>query len=192
MPSPTFTVDQAAQGAIDALCKGFLGRSNATCVLLVGQDGMLLHKCGSVVDLDTDSLSALAAGTFASAREMAGLIGETTFDVAIQQGQHNHLQLIRVGDSAILVAVFDDSTTAAMVRLHGQRVARRLARVLEGADAAAEMQAGEADGEAPAGFVRQTQSRAESLRSAVRMRTVSFVLALLAAAVAVAGALLRH
>jgi predicted regulator of Ras-like GTPase activity (Roadblock/LC7/MglB family) len=186
------TIDQAAYSSVSRLCEDFVRKSNATCALLVGQDGMLLHRCGSVADLDVDSLSALSAGTFASGREMARLIGETTFDVAIQQGRRNHLQLIRVGDSAILVAVFDDQTTAAMVRLHGQRAAQRLARVLaqgEEAELAARL---EEDGGDPAGFASQTQTRAEQLRAALGMRTIAFVLALLAAAVAVLGALLRH
>lgn len=186
------TIDQAAYSSVSGLCEDFVRKSNATCALLVGQDGMLLHRCGSVADLDVDSLSALSAGTFASGREMARLIGETTFDVAIQQGRRNHLQLIRVGDSAILVAVFDDQTTAAMVRLHGQRAAHRLARVLaegEEAELAARL---EEDGGDPAEFVSQTRTRSEQLRAAFGMRTVSFVLALLAAAVAVLGALLRH
>jgi predicted regulator of Ras-like GTPase activity (Roadblock/LC7/MglB family) len=198
-------MDQAAYSSVSGLCEDFVRRSNATCALLVGQDGMLLHRCGSVADLDADSLSALSAGTFASGREMARLIGETTFDVAIQQGRRNHLQLIRVGDFAILVAVFDDHTTAAMVRLHGQRVARRLAHVLTEGEAGIgrartdtpgeEVEPAtrlEGNGGAPTEFLSQTQTRAEQLRAAFRMRTVSFVLALLAAAVAVLGALLRH
>jgi hypothetical protein len=136
---------------------------------------------------------------------MARLIGETTFDVAIQQGRRNHLQLIRVGDCAILVAVFDDHTTAAMVRLHGQRVARRLARALAEGEAGAgrawtdtpgeEVEPAtrlEGDGGGPTAFLSQTHTRAEQFRAALRMRTISFVLALLAAGVALLGALLRH
>lgn len=202
MNSP-FTMDQAAYSAVGELCEDFVRRSNATCALLVGQDGMLLHRCGAAADLDVDSLSALSAGTFASGREMAALIGETTFDVAIQQGRENHLQLIRVGEEALLVAVFDDQTTAAMVRLHGQRAARRLAGVLaggaaEGASFGAEGEAAEratttdGSGDGPAGFVKQTQQRTEQLRTAFRLRSVSMVVALLAAVVAVLGALLRH
>jgi predicted regulator of Ras-like GTPase activity (Roadblock/LC7/MglB family) len=183
-------MDQAAYGAIDEVCEEFVSKSNATCALLVGQDGMLLHRSGAVADLDVDSLSALAAGSFASASEMAGLIGESTFDVAIQQGQQNHLQMIRVGDEAILVVVFDDQTTAAMVRLHGQRAAQRLAGVLAGgAEGAAAPEEGEGG---PDGFIQQTQQRTEQLRSSFRLRTVSMVLALLAAIVAVLGALLRQ
>jgi predicted regulator of Ras-like GTPase activity (Roadblock/LC7/MglB family) len=182
-------MDEAAYGSIDEVCEDFVRKSNATCALLVGQDGMLLHRSGAVADLDVDSLAALAAGSFASGREMAGLIGESTFDVAMQQGQQNHLQLIRVGDEAILVVVFDDQTTAAMVRLHGQRAAQRLAGVLAGG--AAEGAEAEGDG-GPDGFVQQTQQRTEQLRSSFRLRTVSMVLALLAAIVAVVGALLRQ
>ena len=205
MLNSAITMDQAAYSSVSELCENFIRRSDATCALLVGQDGMLLHRCGSVADLDVDSLSALSAGAFASSREMAGLIGETNFDVAIQQGHRNHLQLIRVGDSAILVAVFDDRTTAGMVRLHGQRVARRLSDLLaEGEDGAGrawtdtpgeEVEPAtrmDGDGSGPTEFARQTQTRAEQLRAAFRMRTLSFVIALLAAAVAVLGALWHH
>jgi predicted regulator of Ras-like GTPase activity (Roadblock/LC7/MglB family) len=167
---------------------------------------MLLHRCGSVADLDVDSLSALAAGAFASGREMARLIGETSFDVAMQQGRRNHLEMIRAGESAILLAVFDDHTTAALVRLHGQRAARRLAEAL----AAGQVEAGgagtgvreavssliaagpEREGNSPSEFLSQSESRSEHLRSALVMRTLSLVVALLAAAVFVLGALLRH
>jgi predicted regulator of Ras-like GTPase activity (Roadblock/LC7/MglB family) len=162
-------------------------KSNATCGLLVGQDGMLLHRCGAVADLDVDSLAALAAGSFASAREMAGIIGEPTFDVAIQQGRRNHLQVIRVGDEALLVVVFDDQTTAAMVRLHGQRAAQQLARVLAGGTAADE----KTDG-GPAGFLQQTLQRSDQLRASFRLRTISLALALLAAILAVAASLFRQ
>jgi predicted regulator of Ras-like GTPase activity (Roadblock/LC7/MglB family) len=204
-------MDQAAYSSVSELCEVFVRRSNAVCALLVGQDGMLLHRSRSVADLDVDSLSALSAGTFASTREMAGLIGEEEFDVVLQQGRRNHLQLIRVGDSAILVAVFDDCTTAGMVRLHGQRVARRLARLLTEAEAGAGSEEGagrawsdapgeevepattrEASGRGPIEFARHTQTRAEQLRAGLRVRTISLAVALLAAAVAVLGALLRH
>jgi len=211
MLNSNITLDQAAYSSVSELCESFVRQSGAACALLVGQDGMLLHKSGSAADLDVDSLSALSAGTFASAREMAGLIGEADFDVVIQQGRRNQLQLIRVGDCAILVAVFDDRTTAAMVRLHGQRVARRLARLLvepeagggpeEGHGQAWTDVSGEEVGPAIARgengrdlveFTSRTPTGAEHLRAALRLRTLSLVAALLAAALAVLSALLHH
>lgn len=131
MHEPYLTITETSYKRIAALCADFVERSEATCALLVGQDGTLLHKHGFVEDLDLDSVSALAAGAFASTGEIAKLIGEMKFDFFMQQGTHHHLQLIRVGDAAILLAVFDDRTTAGMVRLRGQETARQLASVLQ-------------------------------------------------------------
>jgi predicted regulator of Ras-like GTPase activity (Roadblock/LC7/MglB family) len=73
----TFSMGAATYSTVSGLCDEFVRRSNATCALLVGQDGMLLHRCGSVADLDVDSLSALAAGAFASGRRRRGRTSET-------------------------------------------------------------------------------------------------------------------
>jgi predicted regulator of Ras-like GTPase activity (Roadblock/LC7/MglB family) len=131
LPNCGITIDRESHGRIADLCAEFVRRSEATCALLVGVDGALLHKYGYLEGLDTDSLSALGAATIAATAEMARLIGETRFDVFIQQGTHRHLQIFRVGDSAVLLALFDDRTTAGMVRLRGQDASRRLAAVLE-------------------------------------------------------------
>lgn len=199
------TIDLAAHSAVSDLCEEFIRRSGAICALLVGQDGMPLHRCGSLVDLDVDSLSALSAGTFASTREMAGLIGESDFDVVIQQGRRHHLQVIRAGDCAILVVVFDDRTTAAMVRLHGQRLTRRLGRLLAAGEEGATPPWAGAAGEDADPLAARTgddleradplgpvPTRAEQLRAALQLRTVSLAVALLAAALALVGAVLRH
>ncbi len=131
MQEPNLTIDQTSYDQITDLCADFVKRSEATCALLVGQDGALLHREGFVEDLDLESLAALAAGAFASTGELARLIGETQFDFFMQQGARRHMQLIRVGDAAILLAVFDDRTTAGMVRLRGRQTAQRLAAVLQ-------------------------------------------------------------
>ncbi len=195
------TLDEVAYSSVSQLCEDFLERSNATCALLVGQDGLLLQQCGTVTGLDIDALSALAAGTFASSREMARLIGEASFDIAIQQGLRNHLQLIRVGEWALLVVVFDNSTTAALVRVHGRRMVRRLAHVAreETALAVRSLIGVTAEGVAPpAGpeekgpeFIAQAEAKTDQLRAALRLRTLAFALALLAAAVAL-SALWHH
>ena len=210
MLNSDLALDEATYSSLSGLCESFVHQSGAACALLVGQDGMLLHTSGSEADCDADSLSALSAGTFASTREMARLIGEANFDVVIQQGRRNHLQLIRVGDRAILVAVYDDRTTAGMVRLHGLRVAQRLAHLLaetetEGGPDGRGQAWAEAVGDdagpavtldADDGTIIEpnghTPSRAEQLREALRLNTLSLVMALLAAAVALVGALVHR
>jgi len=202
MLSQVLSLGEAAYSSVSRLCDAFLRRSGAVCALLVGQDGMLLHQSGSVEGLDVDGLSAVSAGAFASTGEMARMIGESGFDFVMQQGRRSHLQLTRVGDSAILVAVFDHRTTPGMVRLQGQRVARRLARLLDDTGSASAEQhqspwAGTPDDETGpdedgADLDGRRWSRAEQFRADLRMRTIAFAVALLAAATAVVGALLRH
>jgi predicted regulator of Ras-like GTPase activity (Roadblock/LC7/MglB family) len=130
LPEQYLTIDQSSYEQIAGLCAEFVERSDATCALLVGQDGCLIYKHGFVEDLDLQSLAALAAATFASTGEMARMIGEAQFDFFMQQGAQRHIQLIRVGDAAILLAVFDDRTTAGMVRLRAQQTTQRLTGVL--------------------------------------------------------------
>jgi len=131
LPDCGITIDRAAHGRIADLCVDFVRRSEATCALLIGPDGAVLYRYGYLEGLELDSLSALAAATVAATVEMARLIGETRFDLFMQQGTRRHLQIFRVGESAVLLALFDDRTTAGMVRLRGQDAARRLAAVLE-------------------------------------------------------------
>ncbi|NIR01477.1 MAG: roadblock/LC7 domain-containing protein, partial [Gemmatimonadales bacterium] len=64
-----------------------LDGSNAVCVLLINiHDGSLVASRGSTDPLDTTSLAALAAGAFASTREIARLVGEPEFTVLFHQG----------------------------------------------------------------------------------------------------------
>ena len=131
MLNGTITIDRSSHGRIADLCADFVRRSEATCALLVAQDASVLYRYGYLEGLDVDSLSVLAAAAIAATGEIARLIGETRFDVFMQQGTRRHLQIFRVGESAVLIALFDDRTTAGMVRLRGQDAARRLAAVLE-------------------------------------------------------------
>ena len=210
MLSSALTVNQVSYGSVTELCEDFVRRSRVRYALLVGQDGLLLHRCGAIDNEDVDSVSALSAGAFASARALARLVGEVEFNFLMQQGRRNHLQLMRAGDSALLVAVFDDHTTAGMVRLLGQRVAQRLARLLaaeeepslEARREIARLEPVEEEGEPAAApgedrhrlieLAWNSDQKAEQLRGDLRMRTFSLVVAVVAAATAIAGALLHH
>jgi predicted regulator of Ras-like GTPase activity (Roadblock/LC7/MglB family) len=210
MPEFALTVTRDAYDSVSARCEDFLRESRLSCLLLVSQDGLLLHRAGTIAELEAESLAALAAGMFASLGAIARLIGETEFSYTMQEGARQHVDLIRVGDLALLVAVFDERTTAGLVRLFGQRAARHLAEALaEGVEPGGETRAvfppAEASQEAhdpaaPTGanvydlveLARQRGEQTEQLRSNLQLRTISLVLAFLAAAIAVAAALLRH
>ena len=95
----------------------------------------MVARTGSVRTFDTDTISALVAGSFAATREMARLLGENEFTVMFHQGQRDNIQLNLVGDRTILTVIFDEQTTVGMVRLYASEASRKLTEVFEAKDA---------------------------------------------------------
>jgi predicted regulator of Ras-like GTPase activity (Roadblock/LC7/MglB family) len=108
-----------------------LRNAEAKCAILVGQDGKCLAKRGFTKKLDTDALAALIAGSFASTREMAKLVGQSDFSVLFHQGAKDHIHNILVDDETILTVIFDDHTTLGMVRLYSREAAKKLRQILK-------------------------------------------------------------
>ena len=108
-----------------------LRNSEAKCALLIGLDGKCMAKRGFTKKIDTDGLSALIAGSFASTRAMAKLVGETDFSVLFHQGAKDHIHNILVNDETILTVLFDDRTNLGMVRLYSKEAAKQIRSILK-------------------------------------------------------------
>ncbi len=116
---------------IDTLISKMLKGAEAKCALLVDKDGHLITRQGFTHSLDTTALAALLAGSFASTKEIARLVGEPEFSVLFHQGKKDHIHMSLVGERSILVVIFDDRTTIGMVRLYAKETALELAKVFE-------------------------------------------------------------
>lgn len=116
--------------ALGTLIKG----AQAKCVLLVDKDGHLISRQGFTQSLDTTALGALLAGSFASTREIARLVGEPEFSVLFHQGKKDHIHITLVGERTILAVIFDDRTTIGMVRLYAKEASESLQKILYCAD----------------------------------------------------------
>ena len=112
---------------IDQILTEFLRMSGAKCALLVDKDGHLVTRCGEVLTIDMDTISALVAGSFAATREMARLLGEQEFSALFHQGKRDNIQLSLVGERTLLTVLFDDRTTVGMVRLYAGDTSKKLA-----------------------------------------------------------------
>lgn len=130
MPEP-LVLSNEDQAQINQLLLQLLRSSEAKCALLIGQDGQCLAKRGFTRKLDTTALAALVAGTFASTREMAKLVGETDFSVLFHQGNKDNLHNILVNDDTILTVIFDNRTTLGMVRLYSREIAKKIREILK-------------------------------------------------------------
>ncbi len=114
---------------IEALISKMLQSAEAKCALLVDKDGHLITRQGFTHSLDTTALAALLAGSFASTKEIARLVGEPEFSVLFHQGKKDHIHMSLVGERSILVVIFDDRTTIGMVRLCAKETAAELTEV---------------------------------------------------------------
>ena len=116
--------------ALHAAMADLLKKSEALSSLLVDQDGTCLARRGSTTNLDCDALAALTAGSFASTRAMAKLVGESEFSVLFHQGDKEHIHNILVEDDTILTVIFDERTTIGMVRLYSKECAKAIRGLL--------------------------------------------------------------
>ncbi len=92
-------------------------------------DGDLITRQGFSHSLDTTALAALLAGSFASTKEIARLVGEPEFSVLFHQGKKDHIHMSLVGERSILVVIFDDRTTIGMVRLYAKEASAELTKI---------------------------------------------------------------
>lgn len=101
------------------------------CNLLVDRGGHILSYQGFTDNFDIVSLAALAAGSFASTKEIAKLVGEPEFTVMFHQGKKEHIHIGLISDSALLVIIFDDRTTIGMVRVYANQYTQELGNLLD-------------------------------------------------------------
>jgi predicted regulator of Ras-like GTPase activity (Roadblock/LC7/MglB family) len=127
-----------------------------------GADGaLLLLRSGEIAVAQVDpglgqveTLGALLAGNFASAREIARLIGESGFETQYQQGAGRQVVTQAVGDGWLLTVVFRPASSLGLVKVLAGRAADELRPLNEAAHARV------ARGEVPAGPDQRFKSAA--------------------------------
>jgi len=130
MPRHRFITPEE-QKQIDAILREFLKNSDAKTALLLDKGGFLMSVQGFTEHLDPQTIAVLAAGSFATTRELAKLIGEEAFTVMFHQGRRDNIHISAVGKDALMVIIFENTTTIGMVRLFARDTAKKLEAILE-------------------------------------------------------------
>jgi predicted regulator of Ras-like GTPase activity (Roadblock/LC7/MglB family) len=107
-----------------------LEESGAHGALLVDRAGQLLMGAGTPPGFDVTSFSTLAAADFSANDQLAQLLGETDFSSLFHQGERESMLLADIGGRAILVVMFDTSTTLGLVRLRLRSAVEALAALV--------------------------------------------------------------
>jgi predicted regulator of Ras-like GTPase activity (Roadblock/LC7/MglB family) len=119
---------------INTALLAFVKKANAQAVLLIDQEGHMVARQGFTSGGgggDSSALAALVAGSFASTREVARILGEKEFRVLFHQGPGQSIHTTLIGDRTLQVAVFNSQIKPGMIQVLCKELAGQLAGLLE-------------------------------------------------------------
>src|SRR5437868_12964073 len=128
------------QQEIQVACDHLSKASNALAVLVIDKNGQEIARSGQTEHLDVTSLSSLFAGNVAATGGIAKLLAEKEFSGQFHEGEKTSIHISLVAQRAILVVLFDQSSSLGLVRLRVKKTSEELQKVLE--RVIAKMQAG--------------------------------------------------
>ena len=117
---------QQIKAVLAKLCQD----ANARVVFLVDKDGQQIAQHGDVGNIDTTSLSSLAAGNVAATGGMAQLIGEKEFPTLSHEGEKENIHISIIG-RMLLVVIFDDRSSLGLVKLRVKQVSVEVATIFD-------------------------------------------------------------
>ncbi len=115
---------------LNKILSHLITESASAYVLLINKDGNLISQVGFSPNINVTSLAALAAGSFASTKAIATLIGETEFSVMFHQGAKENIHISLVDEDVIMVLIFDDRTNLGLVKMVAGQAKAKLSTVL--------------------------------------------------------------
>ena len=126
---PVLTIEDVAN--LDGILQNFLAKSEADLVVVIDKGGNVIAQSGDLEVMDVTIIAALAAGSFASTKELARRIGELEFNALYHQGNGSHIYMNSVDDGTIMITVFGGQTTVGLVRFYASSACLTLAKFLK-------------------------------------------------------------
>lgn len=116
---------------LQEMCGRLQRDAQAKIVFLVDKNGQQIAASGDVKSIDATSLASLTAGNVAATDGLAKLIGEKEFSLLFHEGEKDNLHISIVGKRGILVVIFDQNSSLALVRLRVKKTSRELQEVFD-------------------------------------------------------------
>src|SRR5205809_5836163 len=127
-------------GELNNALQELLVKSDATTALVIDKGGFIITQCGRLQELDTTTLSALSAASFAATESIATLVGEQNFSSIYQQGDHSSLLVMNVDEYCLLSVIFKATLSVGAIKYYAAdtivKVATQLKRAQERAPGA--------------------------------------------------------
>jgi len=116
---------------LQGMLRGLVVSSDSRLALLITRDGHVVAEAGDLLGVDSTSLAALTAGMFSATREVARLVGETQFSILLQQGERRHIHISLIGESTMMVVVFEDYQKIGRVRYEARKAGKVIGEALQ-------------------------------------------------------------
>lgn len=124
-------IEQEDAALLEQALTRYLEDTGIRVALLMGRDGHLLSRQGACKDINVEALCALAVGAFASSEALARLSGEENFNSIFHQGVRCNVYITQVGETHLLLTLFDYHASAPLVRLQAKITAEVIINILE-------------------------------------------------------------
>lgn len=129
-PNGSLIINEADGKRIKQQLDRMLLEAGANATLLLDKSGEVISARGDRLPSSLDTLGALLAGMFATSREVALMMNDTGFRSLVQQGKRDNTLAELVGESWIVVVMFDKSTHVGLIKDLCRRVTPELEAVL--------------------------------------------------------------
>jgi len=137
--------------------------AQAKVVFLVDKNGQQIAAAGDVKSIDATSLASLTAGNVAATDGLAKLIGEKEFSLLFHEGEKDNLHISIVGKRGILVVIFDQNSSLALVRLRVKKTSKELQEIFERVETRAHNEASSGGGQFESPFSEITDDDIDKL-----------------------------
>jgi predicted regulator of Ras-like GTPase activity (Roadblock/LC7/MglB family) len=113
-------------GEINNALQELLIKSDATSTVVIDKGGFIITQNGRTQELDTMTLAALAAASFAATESIASLVGEPNFTSVYQQGDHSSLLVINVDEFCLLTVIFKATLSVGAIKYYAAETIKRV------------------------------------------------------------------
>ncbi|MCK5786673.1 MAG: roadblock/LC7 domain-containing protein [Candidatus Sabulitectum sp.] len=116
--------------SINGTLSKLVEKTEALTALLISRHGICLGQAGGGAKLNATALAALVAGMFSATKEVANIVGEEQFSILLQQGSKRHIHISLIGESSMMVIVFEEYSRIGRVRLAAKKCSNTLVQLI--------------------------------------------------------------
>jgi predicted regulator of Ras-like GTPase activity (Roadblock/LC7/MglB family) len=116
---------------LDRALQELLLKCDGSAGLIIDKGGFLITQVGQARHLDTTTLAAMSAASFAATETIASLVNETNFSSVYQQGESHSLLVLNVDEFCLLTIVFRAEVSVGAVKYFAVSTAEQVAKQLK-------------------------------------------------------------